>query len=177
MKKKSAKFMAAIPMVATIILPITALAEDDTYSLSQTDLQEGTTSKEVTVTYEQASTFSVTIPKTITLEDKEGEYKIKVVGDLSSDEKVTVTPQDDNADLDGINFKMSDTSNMGTSSKKADVWATVTQDYVSWSSKELETANTKGVEKSGSIKGSSLTSGSWSGNLTFKIALTDADVE
>jgi hypothetical protein len=177
MKKKSAKFMAAIPMVATIILPITALAEYNTYSLSQTDLKEGTTSKEVTVTYEQASTFSVTIPKTITLGDKEGEYKIKVVGDLSSDKKVTVTPQDDNADLDGINFKMSDTSNMGTSSKKADVWATVIQDDVSWSSKELEDASATGVEKSGSITGSSLTSGSWSGNLTFKIALTDADVE
>jgi hypothetical protein len=185
---RNSKFMAAIPMVATILLPMTTFAEDEIpsattqgniqdeepYSITQDDMEKDGVTKETIVTYQQASTYTVTIPKSVTLESsKQATYDIKVTGDISSDKKVTVTPIDDDASKDGINFKMSDTS--VSSSKKDDVWVDVTQDSTTWTSSEIDEAGETGVTKSGTIDGSDvLTSGSWSGSLTFKIALENA---
>jgi hypothetical protein len=172
MKNKNySKLMAAIPMAAVLIMPITAMADDTSWAVNQTDVGTGTT-RSTTVTYSQASTFTVTIPKSISLgTNKTATYNIKVTGDISSDQQVNVAPQDDKADKDGVNFKMSDTAT--TADKKDDVWVTVIQSIKAWSSSEISEAGETGVTKTGTIDGSDvLTSGSWSGNLTFNISLT-----
>lgn len=174
MKNKNySKLMAAIPMAAALIVPMTAMADDTPWSVNQTDVGTGTT-RSTTVTYSQASTFTVTIPKSISLgTGKTATYNIKVTGDISSDQQVNVAPQDDKADKDGVNFKMSDTAT--TSDKKDDVWVNVIQSVITWSSTDINAAGDTGVTKTGTIDGSDvLTSGSWSGNLTFNISLSSA---
>ena len=111
------------------------------------------------------------IPKTIVLDavSKDSDYAVRVYGDISSDKKVTVAPQDALTDIEGINFYMIDQATAGT--KKANVQADVTQDVVDWTSAEV-TADTS---KDGNVAAPTITAGNWKGTFNFNIALADAE--
>ena len=119
------------------------------------------------ISYSQASTFSVAIAKTITMNsDKTGNYTVTVTGDLASSDTVSVNPIDEKTDVEGINFTFVDQSKGATT--KADVVASVTQDKTSWSFSDLSTVG------NGTISAPALSAGTWNGVLTFEIGLTTA---
>lgn len=165
------KFLTAV-MAGTMImgstLPVFA-ATTESQGVDQAEVKANeeageVTKKETVVTYTQSSTFTVTIPKTIVLDDtKISDYKVNVKGDISSDKQVKVVPD--------TSFDMID---IGTATAKKDpVEATVTQAVTVWSSDEV--CKTDGTDKAGNVSATRLTSGSWSGTFEFSIALEDAE--
>jgi hypothetical protein len=183
---KNQKIMAAIPMVATMVMPLTAFAAT-TYSNSTanvtnvknaitTDKDSTSDDTKVTVTASQASTFSVTIPKSIVLAGASGgtnsaTYDITVKGNIASDEVVKVVP--------ASSFNMKDDKK-----GKADIEATVsqtTQNFVDAATKKatyredasystIGTNNNK-IENAGTVTVTGLSAGSWTGNFNFTISL------
>lgn len=74
-------------MTAVLGMSVTAFAEDTTQSITNTGEQTAT------VNYDKPSTFSVSIPKTITLgSNGTAEYTVSVTGDIYGNEQVTVIP-------------------------------------------------------------------------------------
>ncbi len=168
------KFMTALmagTMMMGSVLPVCAATTTD-QNVGQTEADSGTT-RETEVLYTQASSYTVVIPKTIVLDSvsKDSDYTVKVYGDISSDKKVTVAPQDALADIDGINFYMKDQATAGA--KKADVQADVTQDIVDWTSAEV--CMTDGTTKDGNVAAPTITAGNWKGTFNFNISLADAE--
>lgn len=168
------KFLTAL-MAGTMMmgstLPVYAAVTED-QGVAQEEADEGTT-KETEVLYTQASNYSVVIPKRIVLDGqtKASDYTVKVSGDISSDKRVSVAPQDAIDSVAGINFYMKDLST--SANKKADVEATVTQDSTVWSSAEVSAS--EGTTKNGNVSAPTITAGSWKGTFTFNIALEDAE--
>lgn len=170
------KILAAVPVVATALMPMSAFAatnyststEGVTYSNAITaDAPTNT----VNVTVAQKSTFSVTIPKNITLLGTAGQsnaanYTVTTSGNIASNEVINVTPV--------TSFKMNDSKGV----KKA-LNATVTQSVTKFVNSEAKTAkyssvaNTValGTTTTGNVKVAGLTAGSWSGNFNFNINL------
>lgn len=174
-KNKILTAVMAGTMMMGSVLPVCA-ATTDYDPISQTEVGDKGTSRDTEVLYDLGSTFSVVIPKTIVLDatSKDSNYTVKVSGDISSDKKVTVAPQDALAATDdpaGINFYMKDQAEKGT--KKADVQADVTQEFVDWSSAEVCKAD--GTTKNGNVAAPTITAGSWKGTFNFNIALADAE--
>lgn len=175
-KNKLYSALMAGTMIMGTTLPVFA-ATTDTHNVTQTEADPGTT-KETIVLYSQASSYTVVIPKTITLDGvtKASDYSVKVSGDISSDKKVSVVPQDALADETGINFHMIDQASVAA--RKADVVATVEQNATEWTSAELCVKDADetvvGTEKSGNVSAPDITAGSWRGTFTFNIALQDA---
>lgn len=169
-KNKILTAVMAGTMMMGSALPVCA-ATTDYDPISQTEVGESGTSRDTEVLYDLGSTFSVVIPKRIVLDatSKDSDYAVRVYGDISSDKKVTVAPQDALTDIAGINFYMKDQATIGT--KKADVQADVTQDVVDWTSAEV-TADTS---KDGNVAAPTITAGSWKGTFNFNIALADAE--
>lgn len=169
-KNKILTAVMAGTMMMGSVLPVCA-ATTDYDPISQTEVGEAGTSRDTEVLYTRASSYSVVIPKTIVLDavSKDSDYAVRVYGDISSDKKVTVAPQDALTDIEGINFHMKDQATIGT--KKADVQADVTQDVVDWTSAEV-TADTS---KNGNVAAPTITAGSWKGTFNFNIALADAE--
>ena len=169
-KNKILTAVMAGTMMMGSVLPVCA-ATTDYDPISQTEVGEAGTSRDTEVLYDLGSTFSVVIPKRIILDatSKDSDYAVRVYGDISSDKKVTVAPQDALTDIEGINFHMKDQATIGT--KKADVQANVTQDVVDWTSAEV-TADTS---KDGNVAAPTITAGSWKGTFNFNIALADAE--
>lgn len=169
-KNKILTAVMAGTMMMGSVLPVCA-ATTDYDPISQTEVGEAGTSRDTEVLYDLGSTFSVVIPKRIVLDatSKDSDYAVRVYGDISSDKKVTVAPQDALTDIAGINFYMKDQATIGT--KKADVQADVTQDVVDWTSAEV-TADTS---KDGNVAAPTITAGSWKGTFNFNIALADAE--
>jgi hypothetical protein len=144
--------MAAVVAMG-LLAPIHATVVDD-----QTITKDE--SAECVVTYTQESSFTVTIPKTVDLgEDKTTDYEVNVVGDIASNEKITVKPD--------ATFKMVDQSNATV--KKADVTATVTQATQEFVYSDINVDGGKTVP--GNIDAQDLTAGSWKGTFNFAIAL------
>lgn len=169
-KNKILTAIMAGTMMMGSVLPVCA-ATTDYDPISQTEVGESGTSRDTEVLYTRASSYSVVIPKTIVLDtvDKDSDYAVRVYGDISSDKKVTVAPQDALTDIEGINFHMKDQATIGT--KKADVQANVTQAVVDWTSAEV-TADTS---KDGNVAAPTITAGNWKGTFNFNIALADAE--
>lgn len=169
-KNKILTAVMAGTMMMGSVLPVCA-ATTDYDPISQTEVGEDGTSRDTEVLYTRASSYSVVIPKRIVLDatSKDSDYAVRVYGDISSDKKVTVAPQDVLTDIDGINFYMKDQATKGT--KKADVQANVTQDVVDWTSAEV-TADTS---KNGNVAAPTITAGNWKGTFNFNIALADAE--
>ena len=169
-KNKILTAVMAGTMMMGSVLPVCA-ATTDYDPISQTEVGEAGTSRDTEVLYDLGSTFSVVIPKRIVLDatSKDSDYAVRVYGDISSDKKVTVAPQDALTDIDWINFYLKDQATIGT--KKADVQADVTQDVVDWTSAEV-TADTS---KDGNVAAPTITAGSWKGTFNFNIALADAE--
>lgn len=169
-KNKILTAVMAGTMMMGSVLPVCA-AVTDYDPISQEAVGEDGTSRDTEVLYNLGSTFSVVIPKTIVLDavSKDSDYAVRVYGDISSDKKVTVAPQDALTDIEGINFHMKDQAAIGT--KKADVQADVTQDVVDWTSAEV-TADTS---KDGNVAAPTITAGNWKGTFNFNIALANAE--
>ena len=111
------------------------------------------------------STFTVTIPKKITLsgETKAGTYNVTCNGDIAGTEFISVAP--------AASFDM-------TQKGKADVTATVTQETTKFRADNYTTELIAGEAKmatgaTGSITADGITSGSWNGTFNFAIALNE----
>lgn len=179
-KNKILTAVMAGTMMMGSVLPVCAV---EPVAGSQTLSHEQIANAEDTeVFYNLGSTFTVVIPKTIVLGtvSKDSDYAVRVYGDISSDKKVTVAPQDALDTIDGINFYMIDQASKGT--QKDPVQADVTQKFVDWSSAEVckkaeadGTTTIVGTTKDGNVAAPTITAGSWKGTFNFNIALADAE--
>lgn len=122
--------------------------------------------EEIEVTYKQASSYYVVIPKTIILDrTKQGKYSVKVSGDIDANQHVYVAPVDGIADTENIDFYMED---QALSNRKADVVANVTQNKIYWNSEDV----TNGYEETNNIVSApNLTAGTWRGIFQIEIRL------
>ena len=120
--------------------------------------------EEIEVTYRQASSYNVTIPKTITLDTtKQAVYSVKVTGDIDTNERVHVVPVDGIPATENLDFYMKDQT---PDSKKADVVAKVIQSKVYWGSEDVANGY---EETNNSVSAPDLTAGNWKG--TFQVAI------
>ena len=130
--------------------------EAQTGGTSTDGLQEtnASGSKAAVVKYDQASSFTVTIPKSIVLDsNKTATYNVKVKGDILGNEIITVVP-DATVTLNDANGKDPVTGN-------------IAQGKTEFSSTEVNQID--GTKTNGNIAADDLTSGDWSGNFTFSI--------
>lgn len=127
-------------------------------------------SKKTEVETAQSATFTVIIPRQITLDGRKGQandadYEVTVIADLPGDQVVNVVPDS--------SFKMS-------TKGKSDITATVTQEETKWSV-ALDGADAlmadAGVSKAGNVAIENLTAGSWKGQFDFHIFITDGNGE
>lgn len=120
--------------------------------------------EEIKVTYQQSSSYTVTIPKAITLgTNKQAVYSVKVAGNIDANQRVYVAPVDGIAGGENLDFYMKDLSG-----KKEDVVATVTQNKTYWSSENVANAY---EETNNSVSAPDLTAGTWEGTFQVEIRL------
>ena len=151
MKKRILATIMALTMVVTAVTPQIFATVDET--------QSATSNESVTtnVKYSQTSNFSVIVPKKITLDaDKTSSYTVDVNGDIASDMKVVVIP-DETVTMKDVN------------SIKADVTGTIEQNKTSWIYSEMDT------DAKGSVSAQGLTAGTWNGTFNFAIALNTVE--
>lgn len=145
---------------------INALADDsagtDTSDSGWTT--EENSFEDIKVTYQQSSSYAVTIPKTIALDTKkQAAYSVKVSGDIDANQRVYVAPVDGITDSENLDFYMKDLSG-----KKADVVATVTQNKTYWGSEDVANAY---EETKNCVSAPDLTAGTWEGTFQVEIRL------
>ena len=120
--------------------------------------------EDIKVTYQQSSSYTVTIPKAITLgTNKQAVYSVKVAGNIDANQRVYVAPVDGIAGGENLDFYMSDLSG-----KKADVAATVTHSKTYWSSENVANAY---EETQNCVSAPDLTAGTWEGTFQVEIRL------
>ena len=122
--------------------------------------------EQIEVNYSQASRYSVTIPKTITLgTDKRSPYSIKVEGDIVANKQVCVVPVDGIADTEVFDFYMSDQI---AGSTKKDVAAEISQSKFYWNHEEAA----RGYEETDNhIIAEGLSAGKWKGTFQMEISM------
>ena len=156
MKRKAVSCLLVLAAIMTMTPTIPTMAAenpDNTTQSAQTTTEAGTQNS--VVKYDQASAFTVTIPKSIALSSsKSAEYTVKVQGDVIGNEIITVTPDE--------SVILSD------SNGKDPVTGDITQEKTEFSSTEVN-ARSGGGTATGSILANNLTSGDWSGNFKFVI--------
>lgn len=156
MKRKAVSCLLVLAAIMTMTPTIPTMAAenpDNTTQLMQTTTETGTQNS--VVKYDQASAFTVTIPKSIALSSsKSAEYTVKVHGDVIGNEIITVTPD--------ASVILSD------SNGKDPVTGDISQEKTEFSSTEVN-ARSGGGTATGSILANNLTSGDWSGNFKFVI--------
>lgn len=151
---------------STEINAINALSDDSTGTDTSDSgwTTEENSFEDIKVTYQQSSSYAVTIPKTITLgTNKQAAYSVKVSGDIDANQRVYVAPVDGIAGSENLDFYMSDLSG-----KKADVVATVTQNKTYWSSGDVTAAY---EETQNCVSAPDLTAGTWEGTFQVEIRL------
>lgn len=112
----------------------------------------------VPVTYEQESTFTVTIPKSITLDSsKTANFTYAVKGDLAGNEKVSIA----NSELQTI--QMTDSHGKGAQD------VLISLDTTEFTADLVNGDNATG---NGKVDGSKLSAGDWSGTIRFVITKT-----
>ncbi len=122
--------------------------------------------EDIEVTYNQASSYRVTIPKTIVLgADKSSSYSIKVEGDIAANEQVCVVPVDGIGDTEVLDFYMHDQTEGST---KDAVPAEINQSKFYWDSSE---ATASYEETDNHIVAEGLSAGSWKGIFQMEISL------
>lgn len=156
MKRKAVSCLLVLAAIMTMTPTIPTMAAenpDNTTQSTQTTAETGTQNS--VVKYDQASAFTVTIPKSIALSSsKSAEYTVKVHGDVIGNEIITVTPD--------ASVILSD------SNGKDPVTGDISQEKTEFSSTEVN-ARSGGGTATGSILANNLTSGDWSGNFKFVI--------
>ncbi len=164
-KKSIMKTMCAALACATIMSNALAAYAIDAI-VTETPMDSGgggwtadeSSMEEIEVIYEQASSYSVIIPKTIVLDrNKQANYSITVTGEIKQNERVHVVPVDAITETENVDFYMKE---QASDSKKADVVATVTQNKFYWNSEEAANSH---EEKNNFISASNLTAGTWKG--------------
>ncbi len=152
-----------IPVYATETIVTETPMDESIGSGSDWTADEGRL-EEIEVTYRQASSYNVTIPKTIALDTtKQAVYSVKVSGDIDANERVHVVPVDGISATENLDFYMKDQT---PDSKKADVVAKVTQSKIYWNSEEVSNGY---EETNNSVSAPDLTAGNWKG--TFQVAI------
>ena len=162
--KKIVSLAAVAVMAAVCALPTFAYT-NSTEAVTETQNFSANETAQTSVYAEVGSTFTVTIPKKITLsgETKSGAYNVTCTGDIAGTEFISVTP--------AASFDM-------TQKGKADVTATVTQETTKFRADNYTTELIAGEAKmatgaTGSITADGITSGSWNGTFNFAIALNE----
>ena len=160
--KKIVSFAAVAAMAAVCALPTFAYT-NSTEAVNETQTISANETAQTSVYAEVGSTFTVTIPKKITLsgETKSGAYNVTCTGDIAGDEVVAVEPDS--------SFNM-------VQAGQADVTAAVTQETTKLRADNYTTELVAGEAKmatgaTGSIAAADLTAGAWDGNFNFAIAL------
>ena len=155
MKRKAVSCLLILAALITMTPTIPTMAAenpDNETQSTQTTTEAGTQNS--VVKYDQASAFTVTIPKSIALSSsKSAEYTVRVQGDVIGNEIITVTPD--------ASVILSD------SNGKDPVTGDITQEKTEFSSTEVNARS--GGTATGSILANNLTSGDWSGNFKFVI--------
>lgn len=122
--------------------------------------------EDITVTYKQASSFFVTIPKTIVLDGwKQSTYAVKVSGDIDAEQCVYVAPVDGIADTENIDFYMKD---QASENAKDDVVANVTHNKFHWNATEVAAGH---KQADNLVEAPDLTAGAWKGIFQMEIKL------
>ncbi len=123
-RKHLISFLLALTMTVGCTMPgtVNAATNENGNSKAQTTTQEvneETQAQSVAVDATVASTFSVSVPKTITLDGakKSASYKVTCSGDFPANKKVTVVPEA-NVTLSSVN--------------KSEVIAAISQDKTEW---------------------------------------------
>lgn len=151
MKKKIlASVMALVLTVAFATLPVSAANTSDTYTAP------GEYSTTVTING-GSSTYSVTIPKTMSGTGKSGQisYDVSITADIAGNEVVNVNP---------------DSTVTLSQSGKENVTATIAQTKTSFSYDDFSTKSTQ--QTTGTITYTGLSVGTWTGTFNFDISLT-----
>jgi hypothetical protein len=140
-------------MTAVLGMSVTTFAEDTTQPITNTGEQTAT------VNYDKPSTFSVSIPKTITLgSNGTAEYTVSVTGDIYGNEQVTVIPD--------ASFAIKNAEG------KSDITATISQDKTNWSY-DIDSNAIESESASGNITAANLTAGVWNGTFNFTISKSE----
>ena len=107
--------------------------------------------------YSQTSKFFVIVPKTITLDaDKTSSYTVDANGDIASNEKTVVIP-DETVTMKDVN------------SVKTDVIGTISQDKTEWLYNEMN------IDATSSVSVQNLIAGTWKGVFYFNVALANTE--
>ena len=119
----------------------------------------GAGSQTVTVTASKGSSFSITIPKRIELDnttntESESIYTVQIKGDIASDEVITVSPDS--------SFNMTQSGG-----RTFPVVVTQLDTTAEWD--EISGVNGKTIN--GRLDGASMTAGNWQGTFNFNISL------
>lgn len=116
----------------------------------------GNTQSEVLVSLEIGSTYSISVPKTIQLNEdtKSAEYQISIDGVISDSQYISVTPNTEFVMTDGY----------------MEVMATVSQDRTEWQAEDLAEGD---KIANGVVSAESILIGSWSGSFQYDIRLND----
>lgn len=158
MKKK---ILSVITLISILSFGMVVNAENlETTGNSNTNETVG-----VSLSYTKASTYSVSIPKTIELTpDEEGNYSntynITVTGDVTISDTITVSPSSTTVTLKDQSASLI---------KKDDVIANLSQENQTWDATEIN----NGTVKQGNIKATGLSAGAWKGTVLFNITLGD----
>ena len=136
------------------VLAILQMSVTPAYATNITQQTSTPGNQSATITYDQGSKFTVTIPKTIALgSNKSVEYTVKVEGDISGNETITITPDS--------------TITLNDADGKDAVTGNIEQTKTEFNSTEVNQAD--GVSTTGTITANDLTAGDWSGNFEFAI--------
>ena len=174
MKKNRLKIMSLVTATMLAMGSMTAYA---TENVSQTTLNDTTTSGTQTVDFEynKPSQYTVYLPKVITIdgESKNGTYMVKAMGDISLMQKLNVVPVDEVTSSAGsVEVVLHD--NSGQSVVKDNVNASVSQAKTQWNQNELAVKQNDavvGTSTTGTISCDALSAGKWVGVLQFTISL------
>ena len=162
MRKKILSLALASVVLAGAVTPASAYT-NSVGAVNETQEVTEDSTKQCEVYAEVGSSYTVTIPKKITLDGatKTGGYTVSCTGDIAGDEYVSVTPD--------ASFAMSQDG-------KDDVTASITQgttkfrgDNYTGSLGEGEALMATGAV--GAIDAQGLTAGAWNGTFNFEIAL------
>lgn len=172
-KKKTTKLMSLLlsfAMAFSGVIPAYAMENTNGNSTAVIDGEDISADErnleDITVTYKQASSFFVTIPKTIVLDGwKQSAYAVKVSGDIDADQCVYVAPVDGITDTDSIDFYMKD---QASENAKEDVVANVTHNKFHWNSVEVAAGH---KQADNLVEAPDLTAGAWRGIFQMEIKL------
>lgn len=160
--KKIVSLAAVATMAAVCALPTFAYT-NSTETVNETQNISANETAQTSVYAEVGSTFTVTIPKKITLsgETKSGTYTVTCTGNIKDYRYVSVIP---------------DSSFTITQKGKESITATTVQQITKFRAEDytgsLEADETEmGTDIEGTIHTPDLTAGSWNGSFNFKITL------